>query len=104
MLYFNNFNSQTYFNERKIMADSKLLAQDVIICDLCDKPTQQFCNSCQVNVSTNTLISCNLCHMRLLVQKTGKHIVSYQNAKFTPVVDVKFSANSVKFRSVLDVV
>lgn len=36
------------------MADSKLLAQEVIICDLCDKPTQQFCNSCQKNL-------CNEC-------------------------------------------
>ena len=25
-------------------------AQDVITCDLCDKVTQQFCNSCQVNL------------------------------------------------------
>lgn len=32
------------------MADSKLWAQEVIICDLCDKPTQQFCNSCQINL------------------------------------------------------
>ena len=23
--------------------------QDVILCELCDKPTQQFCNSCQVS-------------------------------------------------------
>nr|XP_022312099.1 uncharacterized protein LOC111117325 isoform X2 [Crassostrea virginica] len=32
------------------MATSTSWAQDVIICDLCDKPTQQFCNSCQVNL------------------------------------------------------
>lgn len=32
------------------MADSKLWAQEVIICDLCDKRTQQFCNSCQINL------------------------------------------------------
>ena len=25
-------------------------AQDVITCDVCDKPTQQFCNSCQANL------------------------------------------------------
>ena len=25
-------------------------AQDVILCDICDKPTQQFCNSCQVSL------------------------------------------------------
>nr|XP_022311816.1 tripartite motif-containing protein 3-like [Crassostrea virginica] len=32
------------------METSKSWAQDVITCDLCDKPTQQFCNSCQVNL------------------------------------------------------
>ncbi|XP_078330865.1 uncharacterized protein LOC144624772 [Crassostrea virginica] len=32
------------------MATSTSWAQDVIICDLCDKPTQQFCNSCQVSL------------------------------------------------------
>ncbi|XP_078328805.1 uncharacterized protein LOC144623839 isoform X2 [Crassostrea virginica] len=32
------------------MATSTSWAQDVITCDLCDKPTQQFCNSCQVNL------------------------------------------------------
>nr|XP_022312329.1 uncharacterized protein LOC111117483 [Crassostrea virginica] len=34
------------------MATSTSWAQDVITCDLCDKPTQQFCNSCQVNLCT----------------------------------------------------
>ncbi|XP_022311816.2 uncharacterized protein LOC111117043 [Crassostrea virginica] len=32
------------------METSTSWAQDVITCDLCDKPTQQFCNSCQVNL------------------------------------------------------
>ena len=32
------------------MATSDSWAQDVITCDLCDKPTQQFCNSCQVSL------------------------------------------------------
>ncbi|XP_078330862.1 uncharacterized protein LOC144624771 [Crassostrea virginica] len=32
------------------MATSTSWAQDVITCDLCDKPTQQFCNSCQVSL------------------------------------------------------
>ena len=32
------------------MATSTSWAQDIINCDLCDKPTQQFCNSCQVNL------------------------------------------------------
>nr|XP_022311589.1 uncharacterized protein LOC111116857 [Crassostrea virginica] len=32
------------------MATSTSWAQDVITCDLCDKPTQQFCNSCQANL------------------------------------------------------
>ncbi|XP_078330152.1 uncharacterized protein LOC111116857 [Crassostrea virginica] len=36
------------------MATSTSWAQDIITCDLCDKPTQQFCNSCQVNL-------CNSC-------------------------------------------
>ncbi|XP_078317723.1 uncharacterized protein LOC144620543 [Crassostrea virginica] len=35
------------------MATSTSCAQDVIACDLCDKPTQQFCNSCQANLSDN---------------------------------------------------
>nr|XP_022312161.1 tripartite motif-containing protein 3-like [Crassostrea virginica] len=32
------------------MATSDSWAQDVITCNLCDKPTQQFCNSCQVSL------------------------------------------------------
>ncbi|XP_062621001.1 uncharacterized protein LOC134282617, partial [Saccostrea cucullata] len=32
------------------MASSSTWAQDVITCDLCDNPTQQFCNSCQVSL------------------------------------------------------
>ena len=32
------------------MATSDGWAQDVITCDLCNKPTQQFCNSCQVSL------------------------------------------------------
>ncbi|XP_062581656.1 uncharacterized protein LOC134243428 [Saccostrea cucullata] len=32
------------------MATSSSWAQDVITCDLCDNPTQQFCNSCQVSL------------------------------------------------------
>nr|XP_022310924.1 tripartite motif-containing protein 2-like [Crassostrea virginica] len=32
------------------MATSTSWAQDVITCDLCDKPTHQFCNNCQVNL------------------------------------------------------
>nr|XP_022310927.1 E3 ubiquitin-protein ligase TRIM71-like [Crassostrea virginica] len=32
------------------MATSRSWAQDVITCDLCDTPTQQFCNNCQVNL------------------------------------------------------
>nr|XP_022311684.1 tripartite motif-containing protein 3-like [Crassostrea virginica]XP_022311685.1 tripartite motif-containing protein 3-like [Crassostrea virginica]XP_022311686.1 tripartite motif-containing protein 3-like [Crassostrea virginica] len=35
------------------MATSTSWAQDVITCDLCDKPTQQFCNNCQVNLCDN---------------------------------------------------
>ncbi|XP_061192590.1 tripartite motif-containing protein 2-like [Saccostrea echinata] len=32
------------------MASSSTWAQDVIACDLCDNPTQQFCNNCQVSL------------------------------------------------------
>ncbi|XP_078330467.1 uncharacterized protein LOC144624507 [Crassostrea virginica] len=32
------------------MAKSTSWGQDVITCDLCNKPTQQFCNSCQVSL------------------------------------------------------
>ncbi|XP_061186342.1 uncharacterized protein LOC133194395 [Saccostrea echinata] len=32
------------------MATSISLAQEVITCDLCDTPTQQFCNNCQVSL------------------------------------------------------
>ena len=32
------------------MDTSTSRAQDVITCDVCDKPTQQFCNSCQANL------------------------------------------------------
>ena len=32
------------------MATSDGWAQDFITCDLCNKPTQQFCNSCQVSL------------------------------------------------------
>ena len=35
---------------RKNSMASDSWAQDVITCDLCDKPTQQFCNSCQVSL------------------------------------------------------
>ncbi|XP_062579923.1 uncharacterized protein LOC134241931 [Saccostrea cucullata] len=32
------------------MATSSTWAQEVITCDLCDNPTQQFCNSCQISL------------------------------------------------------
>nr|XP_022308977.1 E3 ubiquitin-protein ligase Midline-1-like [Crassostrea virginica]XP_022308978.1 E3 ubiquitin-protein ligase Midline-1-like [Crassostrea virginica] len=35
------------------MATSTSWAQDVITCDLCNKPTQQFCNSCQVSLCSD---------------------------------------------------
>nr|XP_022312777.1 E3 ubiquitin-protein ligase TRIM36-like [Crassostrea virginica] len=35
------------------MSRSTSWARDVITCDLCDKPTQQFCNSCQVSLCDN---------------------------------------------------
>ncbi|XP_078328795.1 uncharacterized protein LOC144623831 [Crassostrea virginica] len=38
------------------MATSTFWAQDVITCDLCNKPTQLFCNSCQVSLCSDCLI------------------------------------------------
>ncbi|XP_078327847.1 uncharacterized protein LOC111115608 [Crassostrea virginica] len=38
------------------MATSTSWAQDVITCDLCKKPTQQFCNSCQVSLCSECVI------------------------------------------------
>ncbi|XP_078328823.1 uncharacterized protein LOC144623851 isoform X1 [Crassostrea virginica] len=35
------------------MATSTSWVQDVITCDLCNKPTQQFCNSCQVSLCSD---------------------------------------------------
>lgn len=58
------------------MADSKLWAQDVIICDLCDKPTQQFCNSCQINLC----VDCVHKHVDKL-QPLSHEIVSSKNRK-----------------------
>ncbi|XP_078328799.1 uncharacterized protein LOC111111908 [Crassostrea virginica] len=37
------------------MATSTSWAQDVITCDLCNKPTQLFCNSCQVSLCSDCL-------------------------------------------------
>ncbi|XP_062586539.1 uncharacterized protein LOC134248145 [Saccostrea cucullata] len=37
------------------MDSSSTWAQDVITCDLCDNPTQQFCNSCQVRLCGNCI-------------------------------------------------
>ncbi|XP_022312161.2 uncharacterized protein LOC111117358 [Crassostrea virginica] len=39
------------------MATSDGWAQYVITCDLCDKPTQQFCNSCQVSLCETSVKS-----------------------------------------------
>ncbi|XP_062599613.1 E3 ubiquitin-protein ligase TRIM71-like, partial [Saccostrea cucullata] len=58
------------FLQRKIqMATS--WAQEVITCDLCIRPTQQFCNTCQVN---------------LCVDCIGKHVdqLSYQSHDIVP--------------------
>ncbi|XP_062604662.1 uncharacterized protein LOC134266439 [Saccostrea cucullata] len=37
------------------MASSSTGAQDVITCDLCDKPTHQFCNNCNVTVCVDCI-------------------------------------------------
>ncbi|XP_062599511.1 uncharacterized protein LOC134261044 [Saccostrea cucullata] len=37
------------------MASSSTWAQDVITCDLCDKPTHQFCNNCNVTVCVDCI-------------------------------------------------
>ncbi|XP_056001869.1 uncharacterized protein LOC130048822 [Ostrea edulis] len=35
---------------RQMIATHSLQAQEVITCDLCVKPTQQFCNNCQLSL------------------------------------------------------
>ena len=37
------------------MATSDTWAQNVVLCDLCDKSTHQFCNSCQVSLCETCL-------------------------------------------------
>lgn len=58
------------------MTDSKSWAQEVIICDLCDKPTQQFCNSCQINLC----VECVHKHVDKL-QPLSHEIVCSKNRK-----------------------
>lgn len=58
------------------MTDSKLWAQEVIICDLCDNPTQQFCNSCQINLC----VECVHKHLDKL-QSLSHDIVCSKNRK-----------------------
>lgn len=37
------------------MAMSSTLAQDAIGCVLCDMPSQQFCNNCQINLCVDCI-------------------------------------------------
>ncbi|XP_062599029.1 NF-kappa-B essential modulator-like [Saccostrea cucullata] len=55
-------------------------AQDLVTCDLCNNPTQQFCNNCQVNLC----VSCISKHVNIL--KSIKHeIVPFKNKKTNAV-------------------
>ncbi|XP_061169566.1 uncharacterized protein LOC133178929 [Saccostrea echinata] len=48
------------------MAGPGSTAQDVITCDLCDNPTQQYCNNCQVNLC----VDCVSKHVDILKSST----------------------------------
>ncbi|XP_048740311.2 uncharacterized protein LOC125654393 [Ostrea edulis] len=61
-----------------MMAEPKSQAQEVITCDLCVKPTQQFCNTCQAN---------------LCVDCASKHV---ERLKYQPHDIVHFKYRNVK--------
>ncbi|XP_056001160.1 tripartite motif-containing protein 45-like isoform X1 [Ostrea edulis] len=68
------------------MATSATWAQEVITCDLCVKPTQQFCNSCQVS---------------LCVECVNKHVdkLKYQPHDIVPFKDRKVAFPECEFHS-----
>lgn len=58
------------------MATSTFWAQEVIMCDLCEKPAKQFCNSCQINLC----VECIQKHIDKL-QSLSHDIVHLKNRK-----------------------
>lgn len=58
------------------MASSSSLAQDIINCSLCENPTTQYCNDCQVNICVN----CVSAHIEMF-QSATHYIVSFKNRK-----------------------
>ncbi|XP_062568368.1 uncharacterized protein LOC134230556 [Saccostrea cucullata] len=62
------------------MATPTSWAQEVITCDLCPKPTQQFCNNCQVSLC----VDCVSTHVDKFKSQTHD-IVHFTNRKIQPV-------------------
>ncbi|XP_061179118.1 E3 ubiquitin-protein ligase TRIM71-like [Saccostrea echinata] len=62
------------------MATPTSWAQEVITCDLCPKPTQQFCNNCQVSLC----VDCVSKHVDKFKSQTHD-IVHFTNRKIQPV-------------------
>ncbi|XP_062573521.1 uncharacterized protein LOC134235406 [Saccostrea cucullata] len=62
------------------MATPTSWAQEVITCDLCPKPTQQFCNNCQVSLC----VDCVSKHVDGFRSQTH-NIVHFTNRKVQPV-------------------
>nr|XP_022293307.1 uncharacterized protein LOC111103949 isoform X1 [Crassostrea virginica] len=58
------------------MSASKSWAQEVLTCDLCDNPIQQFCNNCQVNLC----VECVSKHVDKF-QSLSHDIVHFRNRK-----------------------
>ncbi|XP_062571041.1 uncharacterized protein LOC134233060 [Saccostrea cucullata] len=71
------------------MASPTNMAQEVITCDLCPKPTQQFCNNCQVSLC----VDCVSKHVDKSNSKSHD-IVYFTNRKIQPKFpDCKFHSN-----------
>ncbi|XP_062606426.1 uncharacterized protein LOC134268251 [Saccostrea cucullata] len=62
------------------MATPTSWAQEVITCDLCPKPTQQFCNNCQISLC----VDCVSKHVDKFKSQTHD-IVHFTNRKIQPV-------------------
>ncbi|XP_062604198.1 E3 ubiquitin-protein ligase TRIM71-like isoform X2 [Saccostrea cucullata] len=62
------------------MATPTSWAQELITCDLCDKPTKQFCNNCQVSLC----VDCVSKHVDKFKSQTHD-IVHFTNRKIQPV-------------------
>ncbi|XP_061186791.1 E3 ubiquitin-protein ligase TRIM45-like [Saccostrea echinata] len=62
------------------MATPNSWAQEIIMCDLCDNPTQQFCNSCQVSLCGD----CSKKHVKVNGSLTHD-IVNYKDRVTQPV-------------------